>query len=121
MATSPSERQRARRKRLREAGARELLVTLQHDALSALNRLCEEGRTASEAISYALLQSVSVAKPESRKDLQARLKAEAEIERSNAETLKALLELKARGVVVKEAVCGEDGVFRVQSEGKSGE
>lgn len=120
MATSSCARQRSRRERLRESGARELLVTLYPDSLKALERLCQGGASISEAISQALIQAVAgPAKRESEKALRARRKAEVDLEKAKARTEEAkaatyakLIELQDRGIVINDLFCDVDGVYK---------
>ncbi len=59
MAKSGAERQRDRRRRLKQSGAREVTVTLDAEAQQAVQQLAREGQTLSDVIAGALLQCVA--------------------------------------------------------------
>lgn len=113
MAKTAAERQQDRRKRLKDTGKKEVLVTLDQEALKALDRLCKNGQGQSEAICNALRQSVAgLAIRETEEALALRLKEEKKIEEIKARTAATMLEIAKCGREVQVCTRDKDGVFR---------
>lgn len=113
MAKTAAERQRAKRERLAEQGAKQVLITLSPAAVWALEWLQQPGRTKSEAVEHALLLAIAGKNtPEKAKAKKVGVKSERLTAEEQARTTEALTALKDRGVAVHEVERGKDGVFR---------
>lgn len=125
MAKTAAERQRARRGRVRESRGRQICITLDEDAIAALERLCAAtpGCTYGAVISKLLLHGVAPVKVDLK---YAKLQAKAEKDRAKAERQAAkdrIVELRLQAQVaeirdtkpVKGMDRRDDGVFGVTS------
>ena len=122
-AKTSSERQKARRERLRLASARQIVITLDKGAFEALAHLCQEtGVSYSEAVSSLLLPKAAPLKHVPPKEAKANSKAKAKADKAARQAEKERLEelrLKAKiaeaGQLLpdpKPMARDEDGTFR---------
>jgi competence protein ComGF len=121
MATSAKERQQKHRERLRNQGKKQLLVTLEPKAFKALDRICKKnGFTHNQGINDTLLQAVAGVKArETDKQIKARIKAEMDLKKVEAEKLKlekelaeTLVAMEKMGKKLTVMKPGEDGVYK---------
>ena len=111
MGKTASERQRERRARLKNAGSVQVLVTLDREVFNALRDMCAAGDlTYSEGVNLALSRDET--KAVFSKEMK-RLKAEKARVQAEEARNRALLEMREKGVTIREMKQEQDGVFRV--------